>query len=171
MARQGSRANQTNRGSAKTSRRGRAPGADLSDEQKHLIISSIEAGGTRESAARAAGISARTYRELRQRARGRHPERPPLPHLKRFFEDVEQAIGRRLLANEIWLSKNDPKFALKYLRSSLDADVDDEESPRLPTAEELQAEIDVLILSGAFRAPRCQEDSACRNHSPKGDSP
>ncbi|MEX2420899.1 MAG: hypothetical protein WD670_03680 [Actinomycetota bacterium] len=150
--------------SGKKSRKGRAPRVYLTDEQKRLIISSIEAGGTLDSAARAARISPRTLRELRQRARGRHPTRSALPHLKPFFDDVDQAIGRRLLTNEIWLSEHDPKYALKYLRSRLDAEGEDEEPVRVPTAEEMQQELDVLISSGAFRSPRCHENCSCDHH-------
>lgn len=151
--------------SGKSPRKNRAPRVDLTEEQKRLIVSYIEAGGTLDAAARAAGISPRKLRELGQRARGRHPTRSALPHLKPFFAELDQAIGRRLLANEIWLSEHDPKFALKYLRSSLDADGGDEEPVRLPTAEEMQQELDVLINSGAFRSPRCQDDDCpCDYH-------
>ncbi|OFW72097.1 MAG: hypothetical protein A2Y55_12585 [Actinobacteria bacterium RBG_16_68_12] len=146
------------------SRKARAPRIYLTDEQQRLIISALEAGGSLDAAARAAGISPRTLRELRQRAHGDHPKRSALPQLKPFFHDVDQAIGRRLLTNEIWLSQNDPKYALKYLRASLAAEGEDEEPVRLPTAEELQQELDVLISSGAFRSPRCQEDCACDYH-------
>jgi hypothetical protein len=144
--------------------------ADLTDEQKRLIITSIEAGGTFDSAARAAGLAPRTLREYRQRARGKHPNRSPLPHLRRFFQDVDQAVGRRLLANEIWVNQNDPKFALKYLRASLDADGEDEDPPRLPTAGEIQEEIDVLIATGTFRSPRCQQSCSCLYHASMGDA-
>jgi len=149
----------------KNSRKGRPPRANLTDEQKRLIVSAIEAGGSLDSAARVARISPRTLRELRQRARGRHPTRSALPHLEPFFDDVDQAIGRRLLTNEIWLSEHDPKYALKYLRSSLDAEGEDEEPVRLPTAEEMQQELDVLISSGAFRVSQCRdEDCPCDYH-------
>jgi hypothetical protein len=136
----------------------------LTAEQQRIIIASIEAGGSLDAAARAARISPRTLRELRQRAHGKHPTRSPLPHLKPFFDDVDQAIGRRLLTNEIWLSEHDPKFALKYLRASLDTEGDDAESVRVPTQEEIQLLLDVLIQSGAFRSPRCQANCPCDYH-------
>jgi hypothetical protein len=145
------------RGSGKNPRKG-PPRVDIPDKDKRFIISSLEAGGTLESTVRAVGISPRTFRELRQRARGDHPTRFALPHLEPFFDDVHQAIGRRLLANEIWLSDHDPKYALRYLRSSLDAD-EDEEPLRLPTAEEMQQELDALISSGAFRVSQCQDEN------------
>jgi hypothetical protein len=104
----------TNRKSSKA-RKGRPSGAKLTDEQKRQIISFVEAGGSVDAAVQAAGISLRTFRELRQRSRGQHPARSALPHLKPFFEDLDRAIGRRLLTNEIWLSDNDPKSSLKYL--------------------------------------------------------
>jgi hypothetical protein len=61
--------------SGKNSRKGRAPRVYLTDEQRRLFISSIEAGGTLDSAARGARISPRTLRELRQRAHGDHAKR------------------------------------------------------------------------------------------------
>jgi len=157
--------------SRKNSRKGRPPRVYLTDEQQRLIISAIEAGGSLDSAARAAGISPRKLRELHQRARGRHPTRSALPNLNSFFDDVNQAIGRRLLANEIWLSEHEPGHALKYLRASLDAEGEDEEPVRVPPAEELQQELDVLISSGAFRVPQCKdEDCSCVYHREKGES-
>jgi hypothetical protein len=155
----------------KNSRKGRAPRLYLTEEQQRLIISAIEAGGSLDSAARAAGISPRKLRELHQRARGRHPTRSALPHLKPFFDDVDQAIGRRLLANEIRVSDSDPKYALKYLLASLDAETEDEDPVHVPTATEMQQELDVLISSGAFRVPQCKdEDCSCVFHREKGDS-
>jgi len=155
----------------KNSRKARPPRVYLTDEQQRLIISAIEAGGSLDSAPRAARIAPRTLRELRQRARGDHSKRSTLPHLKPFFDDVDQAIGRRLLTNEIWLSEHDPKFALKYLRSSLAAEGEDEEPVRLPTAEEMQQELDVLISSGAFRVSQCRnENCPCEHHRQEGDA-
>lgn len=152
------------------SRKGRPPGVKLTEEQKRQIISFTEAGGSVDAAVKAAGISLRTLRELRQRARGAHPTRSALPHLKPFFADLEQAVGRRLLTNEIWLSDHDPKSSLKYLRARLDSEVEDEEPLRLPTANELHDELDVLISTGAFRVPACKDDScACAHHRLKGE--
>ena len=155
----------------KNSRKGRPPRVYLTDEQKRLIVSAIEAGGSLDSAARVARISPRTLRELRQRARGRHPTRSALPHLEPFFDDVDQAIGRRLLTNEIWLSEHEPGHALKYLRASLDAEGEDEEPVRVPSEEEMQQELDVLISSGAFRVSQCRdEDCSCDYHREKGEA-
>lgn len=165
----GDTANGKKRNDGKT-RKGRPPGVKLTDEQKRQTISFIEAGGSVDAAAQAAGISPRTLRELRQRARGHHPTRSALPHLKPFFKDLDQEIGRRLLTNEIWLSDNDPKSSLKYLRSRLDSEGEDEEPLRLPTADEVQQELDVLISSGAFRVPQCPDEScACAYHREKGE--
>jgi hypothetical protein len=146
----------------------RRPGVTLTSDQKTLIISAIEAGSSVEAAARAAGISARTFRELRQRAFGRHPTRTPLPRLKPFFKDVDKAIGRRLMVNEIWVSDNDKKFSLKYLRARLETEGEDEEPIRLPTAQEMQQELDVLISSGAFRVPECHKNCPCPYHRLEG---
>jgi hypothetical protein len=161
-------ARDTNRTKGNKTRKGRPPGVKLSDEQKRQILSFTEAGGSVDAAVRAAGISPRTLRELRQRARGDHPTRPALPHLKPFFRDLDQAIGRRILTNEIWLSEHDPKSSLKYLRSRLDSEGEDDDPLRLPTADEVQRELDVLISSGAFRVPRCQDEKCpCKYHSEK----
>lgn len=158
-------ANGKKRNDGKGRPKGRPPGVKLTDEQKRQIISFIEAGGSVDSAVQAAGISPRTLRELRQRARGHHPTRSALPHLKPFFKDFDQAIGRRLLTNEIWLSDHDPKSSLKYLRSRLDSEGEDEEPVRLPTADEVQQELDVLVISRAFRVPGCpDENCACAYH-------
>jgi hypothetical protein len=155
---------------ANTSRRkGRPPGVKLAEEQKRQILSFVEAGGSVDAAAWASGIAPRTLRELRQRSRGQHPKRSALPALKPFFRDLDQAIGRRLLTNEIWLSDNDPKSSLKYLRGRLDPEGEDEEPLRLPTPKEVQGELDVLISSGAYRVPRCpDEDCSCAYHQEKG---
>lgn len=151
-------------------RKGRPPGVKLTDEQKRQIVSFVEAGGSVDAAVQAAGISLRTLRELRQRSRGQHPTRSALPHLKPFFEDLDQAIGRRLLTNEIWLSDNDPKSSLKYLRARLDSQGEDEEPLRLPTEREVQEEVDVLISSGIFRVPACPDRGCiCTYHRPRGE--
>lgn len=51
-------------------RKGRPPGAKLTDEQKRQIVSFVEAGGSVDAAVQAAGISLRTFRETVLRARG-----------------------------------------------------------------------------------------------------
>ncbi len=164
-------AGEPNRRKSKKTRKGRPPGVKLTDEQQRQILSYVEAGGTLDATARAARISPRTLREIRQRARGDHPTRSPLPHLKAFFDDVDQAIGSRLLANEIWISEHDPKYSLKYLRASLASEGVDDEQVRLPTADELQQELDVLISSRALRVPRCKDEScACVYHQAKGEA-
>jgi hypothetical protein len=151
------------------SRKRRPPGVNPSSEQKRLIISTLEAGGSVDGAARGAGSGPRTFRELRQRARGRHPTCSALPHLKPFFAEVDQAIGRRLLSHEIWASDHDPKFSLKYLRSRLESEDEDEEPVRVPTAEEMHQELDVLISSRALRVPQCQDPNcSCVYHRQEG---
>src|SRR5438093_1528269 len=121
----------------KKAARRRPSRVDIPPEAKQLILASIAAGASIESAVRSAGISPRTFRELRQRAWGRHRTRAPLLHLKPFFAQVEQAAARRLAANEIRISDVDPKFSLKYLQARLQADADDEDALRVPTAEEM----------------------------------
>jgi len=148
----------------------RPPRVDIPLETQRFIIASIEAGATFDAAALAAGMSPRTLRELRQRARSKHPTRSPLPHLKKFFDEVDRALGRRLVANEIRATDLDPRWAVKYGRQSLEAHADEEDPVRVPTAQELQAEIDVLISSGAFRSPRCQDHCPCPYHPQDGDS-
>lgn len=155
---------------SKNPRRGRPTGVKFSDEQRRQILSFVEAGGSREAASLAAGIAPRTLRDLRARAFGRHPTRSALPVLRPFFRELDQAIGRRLLANEIWLSDNDPKSSLRYLRSQMDSDPEDEEPLRLPTAIEMQRELDVLITSRAFKVPRCSDTTCiCAYHVEMGE--
>lgn len=71
------------------------------DEQKRQIIALIEAGATDHAAAESAGISARTYRELRQRAEDRHKKRKSTPELREFFDEVDEAIARARIKREI----------------------------------------------------------------------
>jgi len=79
----------------------RSSGSRLTEEQKALILSAIEAGATDHVAAEAAGIAARTFRDLRARAEGRHPTRKATPELKLFFAKVDRAIARARLKREL----------------------------------------------------------------------
>jgi hypothetical protein len=150
---------------------GPGPGRPLSldPEQQRQILAFVAAGSSVDAAAQAAGIAPRTLRELRQRARGEHPTRSALPKLKPFFEDLSQAVGRQIVKSEIWLSEHDPKDSLRYLRARNDIGADDPEPVRLPTVDELQGELEVLISAKAFTVPPCPDATcSCAWHSSRG---
>jgi hypothetical protein len=147
-----------------------SPGTRLTEQQKLLIVSAIEAGATDFVAAEAAGISARSFRELRQRAEGRHPTRRSTPELTQFFTRVDEAIARARMKREIEIADKDAKHWLRYRAPSkpgLDgwtAPVPDEPDAidELPTMthEELRQVVSTLVLSGAVELPPC-DDRAC----------
>lgn len=89
-------------------------GTRLTDDQKRQIIGLIEGGATDYVAAEVAGISARTFRELRQRAEGRHPTRRSTPELREFFAEVDEAIARARIKREIVVADTDPKYWLRH---------------------------------------------------------
>lgn len=153
-----------------TRRKHRSLGTRLTEEQKLLIVSAIEAGATDYVAAEAAGISARSFRELRQRAEGRHPTRRSTPDLREFFIRVDEAIARARMKREIEIADKDAKHWLRYRAPSkpgLDGwtapvpDVPDaiEELPMM-SHKELRQVVATLVLSGAVEIPPC-DDGAC----------
>jgi hypothetical protein len=153
-----------------TRSRKHSPGTRLTEEQKLLIVSAIEAGATDYVVAEAAGISARSFRELRQRAESRHPTRRSTPDLREFFTRVDEAIARARMKREIEIADKDAKHWLKYRAPSkpgLDgwtAPVPEEpdsieEIPAM-THKELRQVVATLVLSGAVELPPC-DDRAC----------
>jgi hypothetical protein len=161
-------------------RKGRPPGVALSEEQKRLILSAIEAGGTDHVAAQAAGISPRTFRELRQRVEGRHPTRRPLPELVEFFSAIDQAKARARLRREIEVGDRDPKFWLTKQAASKPGlvgwtahlpDAPDPDDIRMPTEAELAEVIDSLVSARAVRLSPCPEASCnCVYHQQEGET-
>jgi hypothetical protein len=158
---------------------GRRPpsGSRLTDDQKALIVSAIEAGATDHVAAVAAGISAKTFRELRQRAEGRHPKRKPTPELVRFFADVDRAIARARLKRELIVADTDSKHWLQHRARSKPglegwtAPMPDEpesvELAHVLSVEELRDIVATLVLSGAVALPGCGDPACtCRHHGP-----
>ena len=154
--------------------KGRPPGIKLSDEQRQLILGAIERGATDHAAAQAAGIAPRTFRELHQRAEGRHPTRGPLPQLAAFFQQVDEASARARIKREIEIADSDPKHWLKHqARSRPGLDGWTEPIPEaaevaalhVPTIEEIQATVAELLASGVIAAPRCPDPSCpCTHH-------
>jgi head-tail adaptor len=155
----------------------RPPGTRLTEEQKLLIATAIEAGATDYVAAEVAGISARSFRELRQRAEGRHPSRRSTPELKQFFARVDEAIARARMKAEIEIADRDAKHWLRYRAPSkpgLDgwtAPVPEEpesvELGHVMSPDELREVVTTLVVSGAVPLPRCGDPSCtCRHHAP-----
>lgn len=152
----------------RTARR-RPAGTRLTEDQRRLILGAIEAGTTDYVAAEAAHISARTFREMRQRAEGRHPTRRSTPQLKEFFAEVDRALARARMRHEIEIAQKDPKHWLKYrARSKPGLDGWTEPVPEEPEAdqpvasmsvEELDQIVSVLIVSGAVAVPPCADPS------------
>jgi hypothetical protein len=153
-----------------TRKRSTPAGMRLNDEQMNLIVGAIEAGATDHVAAEAAGISARSFREMRQRAEARHPTRRSTPALIAFIERVNVAAARARMRQEIEVSKSDPKHWLKYQARSkpgLDGwtepipEETSDQSPRmLPTAAQLQETFLTLLEARVLRVPPCA-DTAC----------
>lgn len=155
--------------------KGRPPGINLSDEQRHLIISAVEAGATDYVAAQAAGLSPRTFRELRQRAEGRHPTRGRLPDLAELLGRIDEARARARLKREIVVADSDPKHWLRFQGRSqpgLDgwSDPVPEEPERQDPAhvlnvDELEQIVSTLVLSGAVWLGPCP-DPSCMGDDP-----
>jgi hypothetical protein len=152
-------------------------GTRLTEDQKRLIISASGAGANDYVAAGAARISPRSFRELRQRAEGRHPTRRSTPALKQFFAEVDEAIAQFRMRQEIEIAQKDPKHWLKYrARSKPGLDgwtepVPDEPEADQPLAvtsvEDLEQIVSVLVASGAVSLPPCEDPScACSWHRP-----
>ena len=167
------RRRETNEPAQRRSRR--SSGSRLTDEQKALILSAIEAGATDHVAAEAAGIAARTFRDLRARAEGRHPTRKATPDLKLFFAKVDRAIARARLKRELVVADTDAKHWLLHRarsRPGLEgwtAPVPEEpesvEVAHVLSAEELREVVATLVLSGAVPLPGCGDPSCtCRHH-------
>ena len=159
--------------------RGRPSGTKLSDEQKALILAAVEAGATDHTAAQAAGIAPRTFRELRQRAEGRHPTRGALPQLAAFFQQVDQAGARARIKREIEVAQSNPALWLKNKARSkpgmegwsepVPDEPEDAEPLHVPTPEELQAMVDALIASGAVIVPACPDPTCSCSYHQRGE--
>lgn len=155
--------------------RRRSRGSRLTEEQKSLILSAVEAGATDHVAAQAAGISPRTFRELRQRAEGRHAERPSTPELRAYFAHVDESIARARLKREIEVARTDAKFWLGHRARSkpglegwtepVPDGSGDEEPVHVMELDELQQIVTTLVTSGAVKLPGCGDPTcACAYH-------
>lgn len=150
-------------------------------EQRGLIIGAIEAGSTDHVVAQGvAGISPRTFRELRQRAEGRHPTRRATQELTKFFAEVDKAAARATMKQEIVVAGTDPKHWLKYKARSKPGlegwtePVPEESEAQDPihvmSADELQQIVSTLLVSGAVEVPPCPDPSCtCSYHGARGE--
>ena len=152
----------------------------LTDEQKRLILSAIEAGATDHVAAQVAGISPRTFRELRQRAEGRHPARPSTRELREFFEQVDEAIARARMKREVEIAERDAKHWLAYRARSkpgfegwsepIPEPSDSANDVRPMTAEDLREVVTTLVTTGAVLLNPCPDSAcSCGYHTPPTD--
>jgi hypothetical protein len=150
-------------------------------EQQGLIIAAIEAGSTDHVAAQAvAGISPRAFRELRQRTEGRHPTRGATPELTEFFAEVDKAIARATMKQEIVVADTDPKHWLKYRARSkpglegwtepVPEESETQDPIHVMSADELQQIVSTLLASGAVELPPCPDPSCtCSHHGVRGE--
>jgi hypothetical protein len=154
--------------------KGRPRGIRFSEEQRQLILGAIERGATPHAAAQAAGIKARTFRELHQRAEGRHPTRGPLPELAAFFRQVDEATARARIKREIEIAESDPKHWLKHQarsRPGLDGwtepvpEANEVPALHVATIEEIEGAVGELLAAGVISAPHCSDPSCpCPHH-------
>lgn len=160
-------------------KRGRPEGISLSAEDRQLLLSAIEAGGSDHAAAQAAGISERTFRDWRARAEGRHPSRKATPELLALFEQIAAAKARARLKREIEVAQRDPKHWLRYQARSKPglegwtAPVE-EPAPKKeaelyhPTPKEFQETLQVLAEATGIAGQRCDDpECSCPDH-PEG---
>lgn len=161
---------------ATNNRRPSSQGMRLTDDQQNLIVAAIEAGATDYIAAEAAGVKARTFRDLRQRAEGRHPTRRATPALVKFFRRVDEATARARMKHEIEVAKMDPRYWLKVQARSkpgrdgwtdpLPEEAEDQAQVRVLTVSELQEVFATLVLAGVVRVPPCADPACtCTHHT------
>lgn len=154
----------------------RSRGMRLTDEQQRLIIGAIEAGATDYVAAQTAGISPRTFREMMQRADGRHPSRGRTPELQQFARVVNEARARVRAKLEIEIARNDAKHWLRYQARSVPGldgwiepvpEVAEQSAPvRILDADDLREVVVTLVNSGAVHLPKCADPvCTCTYHA------
>ena len=155
-------------------------GTRLTDDQMRLIVGAIEGGATDYIAAQVAGIAPRTFRDLRQRAEGRHPTRRATPGLVKLFREIDEAAARARMKQEIKVAEMDPKHWLKYKARSKPGlegwtePVPEESEAQDPihvmSADELQQIVSTLLVSGAVELPPCPDPSCtCSYHGVRGE--
>jgi len=132
----------------------RPPGTRLTEEQKLLIATAIEAGATDYVAAEVAGISARSFRELRQRAEGR-------ARMKAEIEIADRDAKH-------WLRYRAPsKPGLDGWTAPVPEEPESVELGYVMSADELREVVTTLVVSGAVPLARCGDPSCtCRHHAP-----
>jgi hypothetical protein len=100
-------------------RRGRPPGSvSLTREIQQTIASLVRGGAFVTTAARAAGISERTFHDWMARGRGDHPTRSSTPKLKRFAREVDRAQAEARAGAEVRAYREHVKHWLRYAARS-----------------------------------------------------
>jgi hypothetical protein len=142
------------------------------------MLGMARAGVSPSDAAAAVGINRRTFRELRQRARGEHPTRRPTRQLVEFFNLVDQFQADARVHAQMRLHRDDAKTWLRLYGGTPD---DDEWGssgrPGAPgrhpngvvhrpaTAQQAAEVFDILIGAGAIKTPPCSNpECACEHH-------
>jgi hypothetical protein len=167
-------------------RQGRPVGSiKLTPEMADRIVAFIEGGVFDYVAAEAAGIHARTFRDLVSRGEGRHPDRAATPFLQAFAKRVREAKARARAAREIVVADRDPKFWLTHSARSRpgregwtepveDPDGDGfgaEGPPVYQSSQEELAEI-IRVLAEAGVVPTCLDpDCGCQQERSNHDEP
>lgn len=96
-------------------RRGRPPGSvALTPEIQQRIVAFIRAGVFKCVAARAAGISPRTFHDWMARGEGSHSSRSCTRKLRAFYQAVDQALAEARASAEIRVHQQHPAQWLKY---------------------------------------------------------
>jgi hypothetical protein len=118
-------------------RAGRPLGATaLRAPVRRRIVGLVRAGFLVPTAARVAGINSRTFRDLRQRAEGRHPTRPPTRELEAFFAELDEANAEAQGRLELATSKRNPERWLRAnARTGFDPDSPWADPPATATAD------------------------------------
>jgi hypothetical protein len=96
-------------------RKGRPIGPSrLTPEVHQEIVAYVRAGAFAHVAARAAGISPRTFYDWLERREGRHPTRSSTPKLEVFAREVGQAHAFARIKAEVEVFRKNPAHWLRY---------------------------------------------------------
>ncbi len=133
-------------------------------DERALLISAVENGGTDHAAARAANIDRKTYKRWEAIAADESSTNPARPYLAELFGEIEAAKARARLRREIEVADRYPREWLKHQAPSepglpgwtprIPEEATDEQAALyVPTPEELAKTIRILIESGAVPNP------------------
>jgi hypothetical protein len=90
----------------------------LTPEIQQTIVTLVRAGAFANTAARAAGISERTFYDWMARGRGEHPTRSSAPKLKKFAMEVDRAQAEARAAAEVRAYREQLRHWLRYAARS-----------------------------------------------------